>query len=90
MEMTQTLNRIVTDMKYILEEMASGNFAIKTRAEESYVGEFEGVLLSIRKIAVSDHHVLSAALSGVKNRVTFRPSSRVVSIWKASQNPVCD
>ncbi len=61
MEMTQTLNRIVTDMKYILEEMASGNFAIKTRAEESYVGEFEGVLLSIRKM----NRRLSSALSQI-------------------------
>lgn len=61
MEMTQTLNRIVTDMKYILEEMANGNFAIKTRAEESYVGEFEGVLLSIRKM----NRRLSSALSQI-------------------------
>ncbi len=61
LEMTQTLKLIVTDMKYVLEEMAIGNFAIKTKAEESYVGEFEGVLLSIRKM----NRRLSSALSQI-------------------------
>ncbi len=61
LEMSQTLKLIVTDMKYVLEEMANGNFAIKTKAEESYVGEFEGVLLSIRKM----NRRLSSALSQI-------------------------
>lgn len=49
-EMTVNLNRIITDLKYLLEEMAAGNFAIKTGAEDSYVGAFEGLLLSVRKM----------------------------------------
>lgn len=48
--MTENLERIVTDMKYVLEEMAEGNFTVRTRAEESYVGAFEGMLLSVRKM----------------------------------------
>lgn len=49
-KMTENLERIVTDMKYVLEEMAEGNFTVRTRAEESYVGAFEGMLLSVRKM----------------------------------------
>ena len=51
--------------------MASGNFAIKTRAEESYVGEFEGVLLSIRKM----NRRLSSALSQINAMPSTGPST---------------
>lgn len=49
-DMAANLNRIVTDIKYVLEGMAEGNFTVETRAEDSYVGAFEGVLLSLRKM----------------------------------------
>ncbi len=49
-EMAANLKRIVTDLKYVLEEMAEGNFTVRTKAEECYVGDFEGVLLSVRKM----------------------------------------
>lgn len=59
--MSDTLKRIVTDMKYVLEEMADGNFTVRTKAEESYVGDFEGMLLSVRKM----NRRLSSALSQI-------------------------
>ena len=49
-EMADNLNRIVTDMKYLLEEIAEGNFTVRTNSESSYVGAFEGVLASLRKM----------------------------------------
>ncbi len=61
MSMSETLKRIVTDMKYVLEEMAGGNFTVRTKAEESYVGDFEGMLLSVRKM----NRRLSSALSQI-------------------------
>lgn len=60
-EMTTNLNRIVTDLKYVLEEMADGNFTVRTRAEDGYVGAFEGVLLSVRK--------MNRRLSGVLSQI---------------------
>ncbi len=62
-QMVGTLNRIVTDLKYVLEEMAEGNFTVRTKAEDSYVGAFEGVLLSVRKM----NRRLSNALSQIDN-----------------------
>ncbi|MCI8666613.1 MAG: HAMP domain-containing protein [Dorea sp.] len=59
--MVGTLNRIVTDLKYVLEEMAEGNFTVRTKAEDSYIGAFEGVLLSVRKM----NRRLSGALSQI-------------------------
>lgn len=60
-EMADNLKRIVTDLKYVLEEMADGNFTVRTKAEECYIGEFEGVLLSVRKM----NRRLSGALSQI-------------------------
>ena len=48
-DMTANLNHIVTDLKYVLEEMAEGNFTVRSKAEDSYVGAFESVLLSLAK-----------------------------------------
>ena len=45
------MNEIIGDIDYLLEEMANGNFAVKTRiGDEAYVGAFRSVLMSIRTL----------------------------------------
>lgn len=45
------MNKIIGDIDYLLAEMASGNFAVKTKiGDEAYVGAFKSVLLSIRTL----------------------------------------
>ncbi len=61
--MTANLNRIVTDITYVLGEMADGNFDVKTKTEESYVGAYAGVLSSIRRMNAR----LSSTLSQIEN-----------------------
>lgn len=46
----RSLNGIIEDEKYLLLEMANGNFNISTRAEESYVGGYRPILDSLRAI----------------------------------------
>ena len=46
----ERLNQIITDANYLLGEMSQGNFNVRTRAKDSYVGEFQKLLLSIRVI----------------------------------------
>ncbi|MCI9141024.1 MAG: HAMP domain-containing protein [Lachnospiraceae bacterium] len=48
--MTTILETIISDASMLLSEMANGNFDIRTKAEDRYVGEFHGLLLSIRKL----------------------------------------
>lgn len=48
--MTVILNAVISDASRLLEAMANGNFNIRTQAEEHYVGGFQGLLLSIRKL----------------------------------------
>lgn len=49
-DMSKTLREMMTDIGYLLGEMADGNFAAESRARGSYVGDFEQILLSIQKL----------------------------------------
>ena len=48
--MTVILETVISDASMLLGEMANGNFDVRTRAEERYVGSFQGLLQSIRKL----------------------------------------
>lgn len=48
--MTVILEAVISDASMLLGEMADGNFDVRTRAEERYVGSFQSLLLSIRKL----------------------------------------
>ena len=48
--MTVILEAVITDASRLLSEMANGNFDVHTRAEDRYVGEFQSLLLSMRKL----------------------------------------
>ncbi|PHV70503.1 hypothetical protein CS063_10475 [Sporanaerobium hydrogeniformans] len=45
--MITTLGSMIKDVGYLLEEMAQGNFNIKTKSEKSYQGDFSQILRSI-------------------------------------------
>lgn len=48
--MADTLKKIVSDIAYLCTEMSQGNFRIRTTCEESYVGDFNEILMSIRNM----------------------------------------
>lgn len=60
------LQKVIGDADYLLGEMSQGNFALTTSCEEAYVGDFQGLLDSIRKL----NHKLSETLSEIKTAVT--------------------
>lgn len=61
--MTAILGDVISDASRLLEEMANGNFDVRTRAEESYVGSCQNLLLSIRKL----NHDLSSTLGQINH-----------------------
>ncbi len=61
--MAQNLREIILDIDYILGEMAEGNFQVRTRTEKSYIGAYQNLLLSMRKIKGS----LSSTLSEINS-----------------------
>ena len=44
------LHTVIQDINYVLNEMAHGNFDVRTRAEDKYVGALAAVLASMRTI----------------------------------------
>ena len=57
------LHGVVSDLTYLMDEMANGNFNIRTRAEEMYVGDFQPILESIRRMNKN----LSSTLSQIND-----------------------
>ena len=64
-EMAKNLQLIIKDAGDLLDAMAEGNFAISTKIENKYVGDFELLKLAMRKMnrQINDtlHHVDEAA-----------------------------
>ena len=52
------MSTIIGDMSYLLGEMADGNFALNTQSAHVYIGDFESILSSMRRLNRS----LSSAL----------------------------
>lgn len=61
--MVVILGDVISDASRLLSEMADGNFDVRTRAEAHYVGDFQGLLLSIRKL----NRNLSATLGQINS-----------------------
>ena len=62
-DMASILGDIITDASRLLSEMANGNFDVRTKAEERYVGDFQGLLSSIRR----QNRDLSSTLSQINS-----------------------
>lgn len=48
--MVVTISNLIHDESYLLNEMAKGHFDIHSTSEESYLGDFQQLLLSMREI----------------------------------------
>lgn len=60
-QMSDNLKAIVGDVKYLLGEMADGNFDIETKVGERYVGDFQAFRQSMQKL----NYTLSNTLSQI-------------------------
>lgn len=47
---TSKLQKIFEDLESLLNQMADGNFRLKTSCEEEYIGEYKGLLVAIRQM----------------------------------------
>ena len=61
--MAVVLETVISDASRLLSEMANGNFDVRTKAEERYVGSLQGLLQSIRKL----NRDLSMTLGQINN-----------------------
>ena len=44
------LHNIIGDVDFLLSEIADGNFRVRSKVPDGYVGDFSGILLSMRKL----------------------------------------
>ena len=58
-EITSQLNILIEDIQYILGEMSRGNFRVVSRHPESYIGDFETIIISIHIIINNMNKTLS-------------------------------
>ena len=57
--MADNLKIIISEVGYLLGEMADGNFRLATQYENRYVGEYRNILLAMRNINRSLSHTLT-------------------------------
>lgn len=57
------LRTVIKDESYLLQEMADGNFNIHTECEDMYIGEFQGLIESMRTL----NQTLSSTLAGIND-----------------------
>lgn len=48
--LVDSLKNIIKDVDYLLDQMAAGDFTVHTRAEQYYVGSFNSILTSMRRL----------------------------------------
>lgn len=51
--LVKNLGILIRDIDELLSKMAEGNFNVRTAAEESYIGDFNNILLSMRKLNIT-------------------------------------
>ena len=47
-EMAATLNAVINDAGYLMQEMAGGNYAVQSQHRDEYLGDFDKLLVSMR------------------------------------------
>lgn len=57
------MNDIIEDIKYLLVNLAQGNFTVRSKGSDRYVGDFEAIILSLRDLK----HVLGEALAAIRD-----------------------
>lgn len=60
------LKIIIGDVDIVLAEMAAGNFAVKSKHAESYIGDFQNILVSMRKLKANLGESLSNIVEGAE------------------------
>lgn len=73
-EMAATLNAVINDAGYLMEEMAEGNYAVTSSHKDEYLGDFEKLLVSM--ISMRDAMITTIrAIGDASNQVSAGASN---------------
>ena len=68
-DMSNSLKLIIEDIDYCLTEMANGNYAVTSKYPDKYVGEYAGIIASIRQLIHQMNDTLSQ-INDASNQVS--------------------
>ncbi len=57
--MTDTVKVLISDINYCMKELAQGNFTVKSKNPEAYVGDYANILQAMRSMKISMSETLS-------------------------------
>lgn len=49
-ELTTSLNALIGDMDYVLDELAKGDFSVESKNKEAYIGDFSSMIVSVEEL----------------------------------------
>ena len=88
-ELTISLSALIEDMDYLLSEFARGEFTSLSKSEESYIGDFAHLLISVRELRVklsqTLHHIQESATQVMHGSNQMATSSQDLADGAANQ-----
>lgn len=67
-EHLRSLNCIISDLDYTIREIAAGNFNVRSKVIESYVGDFSSLILTLRTLVIELSSTM-AQINGASDQV---------------------
>lgn len=84
-----SLNALIGDMDYLLLELSKGNFVVRSKSEESYIGDFTNLLASVKELRVklseTLHHIQESATQVMHGSNQMATSSQDLADGAANQ-----
>lgn len=88
-EFTVSLNALISDMDYLLESLSQGDFTVMSQSRDSYIGDFENLLTSVRelkaKLSETLHHIQESATQVMHGSNQMATSSQDLADGAANQ-----
>lgn len=88
-EFATSLTALIQDMDYLLSELSKGNFIVRSKSEESYIGDFTNLLASVRELRVklseTLHHIQESATQVMHGSNQMATSSQDLADGAANQ-----
>ena len=88
-EFATSLTALIGDMDYLLSELSKGNFIVRSKSEESYIGDFTNLLVSVRELRVklseTLHHIQESATQVMHGSNQMATSSQDLADGAANQ-----
>ncbi len=88
-ELTTSLNALIGDMDYLLESLSQGDFTVMSKRRESYIGDFQNLLTSVRelkaKLSETLHHIQESATQVMHGSNQMATSSQDLADGAANQ-----